>query len=97
MELGSGFIIVAYGPTQWRVVRSWPMRIRNARAPDLPALRSLLEAAGLPTDGMEAHFPDGYAVMETDNALCGAAGCAPLSLMAPIGHTGSGACSSARA
>jgi N-acetylglutamate synthase-like GNAT family acetyltransferase len=47
--------------------------IRNATLADLPAIRDLLEAAGLPSEGVEAAIADFY-VHESAGALNGAAG-----------------------
>lgn len=48
--------------------------VEPARADDLAALVALLEAAGLPTEGLADHFPDAYAVVRSGACLVGAAG-----------------------
>jgi len=47
---------------------------RSASGGDLSAVRSLLTAAELPTEGLESQFPDGYAVVDIDGVVRGAAG-----------------------
>jgi arsenite methyltransferase len=49
-------------------------RIRAARLEDLPAVESLLEAAGLPLEGVAEQFENGYAVAESGGAVVGVAG-----------------------
>lgn len=48
--------------------------IRPARASDLAAVSELIHAAGLPVDGVEASFADGYAVAEDHGTVIGVAG-----------------------
>jgi amino-acid N-acetyltransferase len=48
--------------------------IRAARADDLPRVKALLAAAGLPLDGLEEQFGDAYAVAEAGGLLIGAEG-----------------------
>ncbi len=47
---------------------------RPATPADLPAVRRLLPEEGLPEDGLEAQFPDGYAVASAESDIVGAAG-----------------------
>jgi arsenite methyltransferase len=49
-------------------------RIRAARQADLPAVESLLEAAGLPLEGVAEQFENGYAVAESEGMVVGVAG-----------------------
>lgn len=49
-------------------------RIEPARAEDLGDVLSLLEGAGLPTAGVEAHFPGGFVVARRGPFVVGAAG-----------------------
>jgi amino-acid N-acetyltransferase len=48
--------------------------MRPARRGDLGAVLALLEAAGLPTDGLADAFPAGYFVVEADGEPIGIAG-----------------------
>ena len=48
--------------------------VRPALAADLPAVKSLLDAAHLPLDGLEEQFGDSYAVAEAAGQLVGAEG-----------------------
>ncbi len=45
-----------------------------AAAPDLDAVKALLLAAGLPTDGVEDQFPDAYLVVHRGQTVIGAGG-----------------------
>lgn len=49
------------------------MRIRTATAKDLPAVRRLLLASGLPVDGIEENFAD-FIVAEEANGIAGVIG-----------------------
>lgn len=51
-----------------------PARLRPARAEDLPAVKRLLAASGLPLDGVDESFGDAWAVAESEGALAGVAG-----------------------
>jgi amino-acid N-acetyltransferase len=48
--------------------------IRAAKAKDIAAVRDLLSAAHLPTQGVEDQFGEGYAVAEFEGELVGAIG-----------------------
>lgn len=50
------------------------IRIRPARADDLPSVRSLLREADLPLDGLEDQFGVNYAVAEAAGSIVGAEG-----------------------
>lgn len=50
------------------------IRIRPARADDLPGVRNLLRAADLPLDGLDDQFGDNYAVAEAAGSIVGAEG-----------------------
>ncbi len=50
------------------------LRLRAAAPHDLEAVRSLLEAAHLPTDGIEEQFGPAYAVAEANGAVVGVEG-----------------------
>lgn len=49
-------------------------RLSPAALEQLPLVRDLLEAAGLPTDGFEEQFPTAYVVVERDGTVIGVAG-----------------------
>ena len=48
--------------------------VRPATTGDLPAVKSLLDAAHLPLDGLEEQFGDGYAVAVAGSEVVGAEG-----------------------
>lgn len=48
--------------------------VRPARADDLDAVKSLLDAAHLPLDGLEEQFGEGYAVAEAGQEIVGVEG-----------------------
>lgn len=51
-----------------------PISVREANTEDLVAVRALLEAAHLPTDGLTDFFGPAYAVAECDGHVIGAEG-----------------------
>lgn len=51
-----------------------PFVIRAATSADLEAVAHLLQSAGLPTDGLEEQFGEGYAIAECDGVPVGAVG-----------------------
>lgn len=51
-----------------------PFEIRPARADDLGAVQQLVIAAGLPADGIDDHFGDGYAIAESAGGAIGVEG-----------------------
>jgi len=55
-------------------IRASAPRLRPARAADLPALVCLLKECGLGAEGIGAHFPGGYVVVDSGGDLTGAAG-----------------------
>ncbi len=55
-------------------VRAAAPRLRPARQADLEPVRRLLAQCGLPAEGLETAFPDGYAVVESAGDVVGAAG-----------------------
>jgi amino-acid N-acetyltransferase len=48
--------------------------IRPAREQDRPQVEAMLVRAGLPADGLDAQFGEGFAVAEEDGRVAGAAG-----------------------
>ncbi|HEX2189316.1 MAG TPA: arsenic resistance N-acetyltransferase ArsN2 [Longimicrobiaceae bacterium] len=61
-------------PGMLRVSGSGGVALRDARPVDLPRTLALLEAAGLPREGVAERFGAGYCVAETDGRLVGVAG-----------------------
>ena len=51
-----------------------PVVIRTARSSDLDGAIALLEAAALPTAGVESQFASAFAVAESDGRIVGVAG-----------------------
>ncbi|MEJ7733379.1 MAG: arsenic resistance N-acetyltransferase ArsN2 [Polyangiaceae bacterium] len=51
-----------------------PLRVEAAIATDLAAVRRLLDFSELPSDGVEAAFPDGYCVAREGDTLIAVAG-----------------------
>jgi len=58
-----------------------PVALRAARPGDLPAIRALLEAAGLPSAGVAEHLGT-FVVVESQGALVGVGG---LEIHGPVG------------
>lgn len=51
-----------------------PIAIRSATATDFEVVKRLLTAAGLPLDGLDEQFGEGYAIAESDGIAIGAEG-----------------------